>query len=321
MRAAVVVFAGTAGAAGRTRALLRACGPLAGRTECQVWVLGRGKLTCEELETLPCEQVLWVDDPALDAPTGETAAEAAGQLCLRQSPQLVVIEDGLAGSEAAVRLGLRLGGTAVAGAVEFRREDGDILVSRMAYSMNLKVWLKAQGSPVVASMLPGPPPQDLEQRAGARVETVRLALGPGQGWLADIEDEARKEEDSIRTAKLVVAAGRGMGSRENVGTLYPLAELLGGRVGGSRPTVYDGWVPSENMIGASASILSPEKCIVFGASGAAAFAAGIEKSGMLAAVNSDPDAAIFRVCDVGVVGDCTQAARLLAEIIREEGGT
>lgn len=320
MRAAAVVFAGPAGAVDRARALLHACKPLAGRAECEVWVLGRGGLSAEALQALPCARVLWVDDPALDALTGEAAAQAAGQLCLRQSPRLVAIQGGLAGDEAAVRLGLQLGSGAVAGAVEFRRDGEDIFISRMAYSMNLNVWFRAAGDPVVASMLPAPPPQDEKQETGARVETVRLALEPAQGWLTDIEDEPRAEEDSIRTAKLVVAAGRGMGSRENVEALYPLAALLGGRVGGTRPTVYDGWVPIENMIGASSSILSPEKCIVFGASGAAAFAAGIEKSGMLAAVNSDPEAAIFRICDVGVVGDCTQAAQMLTQIIREEGG-
>ena len=86
---------------------------------------------------------------------------------------------------------------------------------------------------------------------------------------------------------------------------------MGGALGGTRPAVYNGKIPRERMIGSSAAVLSSKCCIVFGASGAAPFVAGVEKSKLLIAVNRDPNALIFDNCDVGVVADCNEFAEAL----------
>ena len=114
-----------------------------------------------------------------------------------------------------------------------------------------------------------------------------------------------------------MAAGRGAGKADNFKKLDLLAKKLGGVLGGSRPTVCDGKLPADRLIGISGSQIKPELCLVFGASGAAAFMAGIEHSRRIVAVNRDPNALIFENCDLGIVADCSEFADALMDILSE----
>jgi electron transfer flavoprotein alpha subunit len=97
-----------------------------------------------------------------------------------------------------------------------------------------------------------------------------------------------------------------------------LAELMGGRLGGTRPAVLDAWLKHKDLVGASGNLIRPKLCLAMGVSGSGPFMAGVEKSGVLAAVNNDPDALIFKYCDVGVVEDCNAVASELQNIIEHK---
>lgn len=118
----------------------------------------------------------------------------------------------------------------------------------------------------------------------------------------------------IAESDVVVAGGRGMGNQANFECLQELADLLGGAVGATRPLIEKGWTDLPHQIGQTGKTIAPKLYIAFGISGAIQHTAGITGSEMIIAVNNDPEAPIFKVCDYGIVGD---AMEVLDEMIKQ----
>lgn len=319
MKIAVTGIANSINALETINSLLAVSDELGGDT--RLWLLGRGTLTEEDILAAGIERVVWANSAALDLNEPDFMVSILSKLYRIWKPDVILIPSGLLGNELAVRLGLILGCGSITQANDVMLEDEAIIVEKSVYSMNLKAKFRIDSSPAIISM--SAPTAD---RKASQLTPVIEVISDGAdctppGWFCDIEDEQARMEDSIRTASVVIVGGRGVGSRENTQKLERLAELLNGKVGGTRPVIYDGWLPLDRMIGASAAMLAPKLCLAFGVSGAAAFMAGVEKSSMLVSVNNDPDALIFNASDVGITDDCLKIAEALTEIIEQQRGT
>jgi len=134
-----------------------------------------------------------------------------------------------------------------------------------------------------------------------------------------IKGDPRKMD--IRQAEVVVAAGRGMGCAENFECVQELADLLGACVAGTRPAVDAGWLPFERQVGQTGKSVSPKLYICCGVSGAIQHTVGMKDSKHIIAINKDPDAPIFKICELGIVADVNEAVPKLIARLRQVVGS
>lgn len=251
----------------------------------------------------------------------EDAGEAAllaglKELYLERKPQVVLFGAGPLSLALAPGLAALLNVGYVAGVTNLRRIGDTLSLTRPrmqgALSEVLRFFPPTHGLVSLyprAFDVPGPakgrpagqlvqeihPLREPEHTSG-RVEVIERSLEPA---------EALELED----AEIVVAGGKGMQSEADFALLHDLARSLGGAVAASRIAVDLGWAPKERLVGQTGKKLFPELYIACGISGAHQHQAGMKDARHILAVNTDPQAPIFRIATWGILGDAPQVVR------------
>jgi electron transfer flavoprotein alpha subunit len=118
-----------------------------------------------------------------------------------------------------------------------------------------------------------------------------------------IERHLEKSDVNLKDAPIIVSGGYGVGSKENFKSLFELADLLGGEVGGSRAAVDAGYIDHNRQIGQTGVTVRPKLYIAAGISGAIQHTAGMDDSSMIISINTDPDAPMNSFADYVIQGD------------------
>jgi len=135
-----------------------------------------------------------------------------------------------------------------------------------------------------------------------------------------LETHRRERKVNLKAARIIVAGGAGVGSKENFKLIWDLAECLGAAVGGSRAAVDLGYIEPDHQIGQTGTTVRPALYIACGISGAVQHRAGMAESGKIIAINIDRDAPIFSIAHYGIVGDLNDVIPKMIKAIRTRAG-
>lgn len=249
------------------------------------------------------DSVIVLDQPELAEHQPELFLTAVEQVCARVRPRAVLLGNDTASVELVPRLAHRLGGSPMSDGTNLTVVDGAIRVTRSAYGgkaeavFELKrepavIWLRARG------FEPAKP-----TGGSAVVESSTVELPDASPTRIVARHVEAQEGIPLEDARVVVGGGRGLGGPQPFEDLRKMAEIMTAAVGASRSACDEGWVPPSYQIGQTGKKIAPELYLAVAISGAAQHLLGVSDAKILAAINTDPDAPIFRHCTFGIVED------------------
>lgn len=244
----------------------------------------------------------------------ETALSALTIACSQLAPGAVLFGNDTYSQEVTPRLAYRLKGAAVGDVVEVTLHEQTLRVSRQVYGGKAQATIELKRTPAVLwtrsrSFAPA-------NRLNEPGKINQLSLDVPADTRTRIVERKRESqsEQRLEEARVIVSGGRGIGGPEPFNDeLKPLAELLGAQLAASRAACDAGWVPPTLQVGQTGKKVTPDLYLAIAITGASQHMAGISEAKNIAAINTDPDAPIFKHCRFGIVEDYRKVVPLLRQ--------
>jgi electron transfer flavoprotein alpha subunit len=206
--------------------------------------------------------------------------------------------------------------------LDIEPDTGNLLQTRPAIGGNILATIKTPNHrPQMATVRPRST-QPAPKQTGRNGKITRLAAPPELlgSRIARVDFVPNESEHGLQDADIVVSCGRGIKKGENLPLINDLAGSLDAAVGASRDVVDRGWLSYPHQVGLSGKTVSPKLYLAVGISGTIQHLAGMQTSETIVAINSDPDAQIFRVADFGIVGNLFEVVPVVTRKIRDARG-
>ncbi len=275
----------------------------------------------DELLAGGADKVYLVDHPALKDFVEEIYAAALTALARLYPPEIILAGATYLGRAFIPRVAaiLDTGLTADCTAFDIETQNNLLLQTRPAFGGNIMATILTHRSyPQMATVRPRVMKR-LASASGRQGEIIPVALAeldrPFQSRFVRTVSEIT-ETIPLSEAEVIVAGGRGLQDAKNFRLLEELAGLLGGTVGATRAAVDAGWISYQHQIGQTGKTVAPKIYFACGISGAAQHLVGIQSSDFIVAINRDPQAPIFQIADLGLVGDVFEIIPALIQQIK-----
>lgn len=284
---------------------------LAEQRECELVavILGQniGDLP-KELIAFGADKVIIVDDPKLKDFLDLPYSKALTDLANKYKPEIILSGASVMGRSFIPRVAVELqtGLTADCTGLEIDPDTNNLMQTRPAFGGNILATIVTPNHlPQMATVrhkVMDPLECDDSRKSEIIEETINFSgLKDDTKFLEFVKDESQTV--NLTEADLVIAGGRGLKNKENFVLIEDLAEAINGAVGASRASVDADWISYPHQVGQTGKTLKPKIYIAVGISGAIQHLAGMQSSDYIIAINKDPDAPIFKVADLGLVGD------------------
>ncbi|MGB2783445.1 MAG: electron transfer flavoprotein subunit alpha [Atribacterota bacterium] len=276
----------------------------------------------KDLSSYEIHKIYLVESQALKRYTTDAYTQVLVSLVSQYKPNILLIGATNTGRDLAPRVAarLRVGLTADCTDLDIT-EEGYLLQTRPAFGGNIMAQILCKYTrPQMATVRPNvfkkfipcsnsQPPEIIKIEAKLNPLSIRTKIIE---VIKEITEVVNLEE-----ADIIVSAGRGLGSSDNLYLVRELAGILAAAVGGSRAVIDAGWLPHHQQVGQSGKTVAPELYIACGISGAIQHLVGMQTSKRIIAINKDPEAPIFKVATLGIVGDLFKVIPLLVEDLKK----
>lgn len=271
-------------------------------------LLGYGPLT-----------VLAVEDEKFLNYDSNLYAHALLQMLNDFQPDCLLFPATAMGNDLAPRLATRMRRSMQTNCTNLRfNQEEHLEITRSVYGGKVfEHCLDKQGKPYIVTIRPKSFELPAAASPNGRVKTVDINMAKEKAATEVLGRYASKGGD-IGEADIIVTGGRGMGGADNFKILEDLSKSLGGSVvGASRQAVDAGWMPFDRQVGLTGNVVSPKMYIATGVSGAIQHLMGMRNSEFIVAINKDPDAPIFKIADIGIVGDLFKIVPKMTRLLKE----
>lgn len=267
------------------------------------------------------DRVYVMDDGIFEPYVAEVYSRALSKFIGNLKPEIVLIPATHTGREYGPRIAASLETGMTADCTDLVIKNGRFVQVRPAYGGNIMgEIITPNHRPQISTVRPNVfKTKEPDRNRNGEIIQVKPEFDSikVRTFIKEIVKTTVKGAKKIDEAKVIVAGGRGVGSKEGFEKLKELADLLGGAVGASRVAVDLGWMPKSAQVGQSGITVQPDLYIACGISGTIQHIVGMKDSKVIVAINKDPNAPIFNIADYGIVGDLHEVIPVFIEEIRK----